>query len=158
MSDTALVQAPQPGNPSLPAKKALVVFEVELIDAKLLYSTVRNSQIAQGVPPAEVEEWLGTPEEPNLLACIRLALDHGGSPAGLSVHDSSSMWMTSLQSRASNACRQCGSDIQGGYCSDSTCAYSDWPQCIPPGVLQNSSADEISVRYGIDKRAVSEPG
>lgn len=49
-------------------------------------------------------------------------------------------------------CKKCGSPMAHGYCTDNTCAYSDWPQSVAWGVLTNCSDAEIESSLGITKR------
>lgn len=49
-------------------------------------------------------------------------------------------------------CRRCGSSLQFGYCTDSTCQYSDWPQDLPMSVPGTMSTDLILDKYGVRKR------
>ncbi len=50
-------------------------------------------------------------------------------------------------------CKKCGSHLEStGYCDDSTCAYSDWPQNVAWGDMKCFSAEELEDRYGIKKR------
>ncbi|MCZ8254429.1 MAG: hypothetical protein O9327_01955 [Polaromonas sp.] len=140
------------------AVMATVAFEVELTDAKALYSLVKSRHLAANVSLQEVEEWIGTAERPNLLACIRLALDHGGSPSGLSIHDSSAEWAAPKQRASVHACRKCGSALESGYCSDSTCVYNDWPQCLPAAELENNPTAALEAKYGVRKRLHVEQG
>lgn len=49
-------------------------------------------------------------------------------------------------------CKKCGSPIHGDYCSDDTCAYSEWPQRVPYDKLARDSAPELRERYGVQLR------
>ena len=51
------------------------------------------------------------------------------------------------------ACKQCGSHLDGEYCSDETCVYSDWPQSVERKDLSVFATDEVEEKYGIKKRA-----
>jgi len=50
-------------------------------------------------------------------------------------------------------CLQCGSALtSAGFCTDETCAYSDWPQCVPLADLEASSQAFIEAKHGVTKR------
>lgn len=51
-------------------------------------------------------------------------------------------------------CKQCGSALEGEYCSDHTCGYSEWPQAVTREDLKVFSADELESKYGLAKREV----
>lgn len=49
-------------------------------------------------------------------------------------------------------CKQCGGDMAGGYCSDETCVFSDWPQNVERDDLSVFTTEEVEEKYGIKKR------
>ncbi len=130
-------------------------------DLQGLHQALTRRFQKSGLNSAEIDEWIGAIDTPNPLACIRLSLDSRHSPAGLQIHDAVCAWNQEHIAPGDPTklkCQQCGSDVHDGYCSDATCAYSDWPQSIPKSVMQSCSADEITLRYGIEKRQRPEPG
>ena len=52
-------------------------------------------------------------------------------------------------------CKQCGSHLDGDYCSDETCVFSDWPQSVEREDLSVFATDEIEEKYGVQKRAAT---
>ena len=52
-------------------------------------------------------------------------------------------------------CKQCGSHLDGDYCSDETCVFSDWPQSVESEDLSVFATDEIEEKYGVQKRAAT---
>jgi len=53
---------------------------------------------------------------------------------------------------ATTQCHRCGSNVTGGYCSDDTCPYSDWPQCVPINDLHDNTLDAIQAKHNLRKR------
>jgi hypothetical protein len=54
-------------------------------------------------------------------------------------------------------CKQCGSELVGGFCKDATCPYSDWPQIIDMDDFWFECSDgAIEKKYKIQKRQQGE--
>ena len=49
-------------------------------------------------------------------------------------------------------CQKCVSHLDGQYCSDNTCPYSEWPQSVPIDELQSISSEELRSKYGLVPR------
>ena len=49
-------------------------------------------------------------------------------------------------------CQKCGSHLDGQYCSDDTCPYSEWPQAVPIDELQSIPSEELRSKYGLTPR------
>lgn len=55
-------------------------------------------------------------------------------------------------------CHKCDSPVTtDGYCTDDTCAYSDWPQAVPLDDLTSMRQSDIETKHDITKR-VRAPG
>lgn len=52
-------------------------------------------------------------------------------------------------------CKQCGSHLEDGYCSDETCHYHDWPQEVSRDDVRVFDTEEIEEKYSIKKRVAS---
>lgn len=46
-------------------------------------------------------------------------------------------------------CGKCGSHMNGDYCSDDTCPYSEWPQRVSLRELQEEPAETLRQRYEV---------
>ncbi|MBK4737893.1 hypothetical protein [Noviherbaspirillum pedocola] len=51
--------------------------------------------------------------------------------------------------KAGAECARCGSHMEGDYCSDEICPYSEWPQRVPLQELEAERADGLRKRYGV---------
>lgn len=49
-------------------------------------------------------------------------------------------------------CKNCGSPMHGDYCSDDTCAYSEWPQRVPREELLNEPTPVLRERHNVVPR------
>lgn len=66
----------------------------EIVDAAALRRAAEDRMRKEGI--AEIDDYLGTPEEPNLSACLTMLLDPGAlHEAGIEIHDS----ITELEER-----------------------------------------------------------
>lgn len=52
-------------------------------------------------------------------------------------------------SHAPAICGKCGGHMNGDYCSDDTCPYSEWPQHVPLYELQEQPAADVRQRYEV---------
>lgn len=50
-------------------------------------------------------------------------------------------------------CGQCDSAMEGEYCTDHTCVYSNWPQSIPRDVITSLPTAEIEAKFGLKIRS-----
>lgn len=62
--------------------------DVEINDARQLYDAAVENAKADKLTDENILEMLGTPDEPDLSACIVQLLDPGMSPPGLTILDS----------------------------------------------------------------------
>lgn len=49
-------------------------------------------------------------------------------------------------------CKNCSSPMHGDYCSDDTCAYSEWPQRVPREELLNEPTPVLRERHNVVPR------
>lgn len=72
--------------------KTIVTFhlELEVDDPAALYKAALDRAVDDGFEPdcAAVSGFIGTQDEPDLGACVRMILDPGMSPPGTSIHES----------------------------------------------------------------------
>ena len=57
-----------------------------------------------------------------------------------------------LSPTGEGACKKCGSNLFGEYCTDETCPFADWPQAVPVEAFNTMSELNIPIRYGIQRR------
>ena len=81
------------------------------------------------------------------------ALSSDLSPRGRKRNTSSS---AAKSSSPVGECKKCGSFMKHGYCSDTTCPFSDWPQNVDVDDLYHQSTETIEAHYGIRKRKFQE--
>ena len=94
---------------------------------------------------------------------FNLHLPDGGIPAGNwagaefrctdAEGDEVEVKMYRLAALTPAVCGQCGSPIEGEYCTDTTCCYFDWPQAVSRHDLTVFDVEEVEGKYGVKKRA-----
>ena len=66
-----------------------VSISIEVKDEAELYEYAMRRSIEDGLSEEAAEEMLGSKEEPDISACLRMVIDPGTSPSGTSILDSS---------------------------------------------------------------------